>query len=245
MKHSWLSAIAKQQLSLIFVISLMAVTSVSSAVEKTQTKDSPQAKSTATRPAILYKAPLLDAPEPDTVQSNRRIKDKDSILQTLAPDHTGLTLQSQPTLYLYASKPTAVRFSIAAIKKNGVDPLLTVDLTKGSRIQQLELAEHGVSLQPEVSYQWTVTQLLEKGDQSTAAIASGMIQRIKPGEGLSSRIKKSQGTKLVKVYAIEGIWYDALDTISSMIAKSPDDQNLVAIRNSLLEQVGLHIAAEN
>jgi hypothetical protein len=170
---------------------------------------------------------------------------KATILQILAPDHSGLTLQSQPTLYWYASKPTAVRFSIAAIEKNTAKPLLEVDIKKAAGIQQLSLGKHGISLQPELSYQWSVVEVLDKGKQSTTTIASGIIERIKPGEGLSSRIKNSHGTELVDVYAIEGIWYDALETISSMIDKSPEDQKLIAIRNSLLEQVGLHIAAEN
>ena len=55
----------------------------------------------------------------------------------------------------------------------------------------------------------------------------------------------SHGTELVAVYASEGIWYDALETISSMIDKSPEDQGLVAIRASLLDQVGLHAATGN
>ena len=107
------------------------------------------------------------------------------------------------------------------------------------------MGKHSISLQPELSYQWSVVQVSDKGKQSTTTIASGIIERMKPGEGLSNRIKNSQGTELVNVYAIEGIWYDALETISSMIDKSPEDQSLVAIRKSLLEQVGVHIATEN
>ena len=68
---------------------------------------------------------------------------------------------------------------------------------------------------------------------------------MEPGEGLTSRIEKSHGMELVGVYASEGIWYDALGTISSMIDKSPEDQGLVAIRASLLDQVGLHAATGN
>ena len=221
----------------------MAVTSVSGAAEQAQEKKSPQTnKALTVRPAILYKPPLRDDLP---AEASRSIEDKKSTLQVLAPDHTGLTLQSQPTLYWYASTPVAVRFTIAAMEKPKTDPLLDIAIKKATGIQQLDLAKHGISLQPEISYQWSVTQVMDKGSQSTAAVASGIIERIEPGEGLSSRIKKSHGTKLVNVYAIEGIWYDALETISSMIDKSPDDQSLVAIRKSLLKQAGLNIAAEN
>ena len=129
--------------------------------------------------------------------------------------------------------------------KQKTKPLLEVDIKKAAGIQQLDLGKHGITLQPERSYQWSVTPVMDKNNQSTAATASGLIERIEPGEGLGSRIKKSHGTELVNVYAIEGIWYDALETISSIIDKSPEDQNLLAIRTSLLKQAGVQIAAEN
>ena len=246
MKQSKLLATVKQGLPLVITILLVTIASISSAAEQTQAVKGPQAnKPSAVRPTILYKPPLRDDTHDVVSQSAQSMEGKATILQILAPDHTGLTLQSQPTLYWYAHTPVAVRFTITAIEKNGANPLLKVDIKKAAGIQQLDLGKHGISLQPELSYQWSVVQVMDKGKQSTTTIASGIIERMKPGEGLSSRIKKSQGTELVNVYAIEGIWYDALETISSMINKSPEDKNLIAIRKSLLEQAGLHLAAEN
>ncbi len=245
MKQYKLLVTVKTGLTLVFAILLVTITSVSSAAEQAQAIDSPKARSTTIRPAILYKAPLRDDPPAVVSQSARSMEGKATILQVLAPDHAGLTLQPQPILYWYARTPITVRFTIAATEKPGANPLLKVDIKKGAGIQQLDLGKHDISLQPELSYQWSVVQLMDKGKQSTTTIASGIIERIKPGEGLSSRIKKSQGTELVNVYAIEGIWYDALETISSMIDSSPEDQSLVAIRKSLLQHAGLQIAAEN
>lgn len=247
MKQSRLLITLKQGLTLAVSILLVTVSSISGATEQPQDKKNPQANTALTvRPTILYKAPLSDDDSPAVVsQTAKSMEGTATILQILAPDHAGLTLQSQPTLYWYTSTPLAVSFSIAAIEKQGTKPLLEVDIKKASGIQQLDLARHGISLQPELSYQWSVVQRMEKGKQSTTTIASGIIEYIKPGEGLSSRIKNSQGTELVNVYAIEGIWYDALQTISLMIDESPEDQSLVAIRQSLLEQVGLKLAAEN
>ena len=128
--------------------------------------------------------------------------------------------------------------------KQKTKPLLELDFKKAAGIQQLDLGKHGITLQPKLSYQWSVIPVMDKNNQSITAIASGIIERIEPGEGLNSRIKKNHGTELVNVYAIEGVWYDALETISSMIDKSPEDPSLIAIRLSLLEQVGVQIAAK-
>ena len=53
-------------------------------------------------------------------------------------------------------------------------------------------------------------------------------------EGLRSRIKKVRGIALVVVNASEGLWYDALQSISTMI-----EQSLATVRATLLEQAGL------
>jgi hypothetical protein len=85
--------------------------------------------------------------------------------------------------------------------------------------------------------------VVKEDDKSIDVIASGVIERIKPGEGLTNRIKRVRGVALVDVYAIEGIWYDALQTISSMIEETPEDRKLSAIRQSLLDQAGVNQVA--
>jgi hypothetical protein len=49
----------------------------------------------------------------------------------------------------------------------------------------------------------------------------------------------------VNVYAGEGIWYDALDTLSTLIANAPQDRNLTDMRTALLEQVGIELPDNN
>jgi hypothetical protein len=238
----------KYGLQWVVAISLGAVTAVSSAAEQgSNVKISQASNPVVTRSVIIYKPPLRDDPQPKVGESTRGVDGEVTILQVLAPDHAGLTLQAQPTLYWYAHTPLATRYKIVLIDKDKSDPLLEVEAggEKVAGIQQLDLGEHDIALQPEVSYQWSVTQVIDEGSQSTGIIASGVIERMEPGEGLTSRIENSHGMELVGVYASEGIWYDALETISSMIDKSPEDKGLVAIRKSLLNQVGLHAAAGN
>jgi len=204
--QTWL----KYALQWVAVFSLGAATVVSNAAEQHP----------ATRPAIIYKPPLWDAP-PARVDGSTRTAGETPILQVLVPEHAGLTTQVQPTLYWYARTPVAARFEFALIDEDGIDPLLEIEAGKEkvTGIQQLDLSEHNISLRPGVAYQWSVVPVTDEGSRSV-----GIIERMEPGEGLTSRIEKSHGTDLVNVYAIEGIWYDALETISSMIDQSPEDQ---------------------
>jgi hypothetical protein len=238
----------KYFLQWVIAISLGAVTATANAAEQGQEVKSVQAGTSAIKLSdFIYKPLLLDSPRTRVDGSNQDTSGKAAILQVLAPEHTGLTLQAQPTLYWYAHPPVATRFKIGRIDKDKIDPLLEVEAgsEKVAGIQQLDLGDHNLSLKPQVAYQWSVTQVINEGSQSTGVIASGVIERMEPGEGLTSRIEKSHGMNLVGVYASEGIWYDALETISSMIAESPEDQGLLTIRASLLDQVGLHAATGN
>jgi Flp pilus assembly protein TadD len=48
---------------------------------------------------------------------------------------------------------------------------------------------------------------------------------------------------MARIYAEEGVWYDAIDALSRAIEKSPNDAALREQRAALLEQVGLQAAA--
>jgi hypothetical protein len=225
----------------IIAISLVLVANISNAADQTQIGKNSRAVQPGTRPAVIYKAPLHDDTGTGETGSTRITDGKAAEILLLVPEHIGLTTQAQPTLYWYTHNPMAVSFKLFMNKEDGIDTLLEIRTgnNKVAGIQQLDLGDHKISLQPEVTYQWTVTTVTENASELTGVIANGLIERFEPGEGLTHRIERSEGIDLVTVYAYEGIWYDALETISSMIEKSPKDQSLVTIRASLLDQVGL------
>jgi hypothetical protein len=61
-----------------------------------------------------------------------------------------------------------------------------------------------------------------------------------PPAALSTKLKADTGAvATTNAYAEEGLWYDALETISKGIAAAPDNIELRRQRAALLEQVGL------
>lgn len=204
-------------------------------------QDKPDGMAAAKQATIVYSPPLRGAPLARVGGSTRDIDGRAAVLQVLAPDHTGLTTQAQPTIYWYARTPAAARFEFTLIDGEGIDPLLEVeaDSDRVSGYRQLNLGEYGITLQPGVSYPWSVALVSDAASRPSHLISSGIIEYVEPGADLSSRIDNATGSDLVGVYASEGIWYDALDTISRLIDESPADQGLVAIRDALLVQVGL------
>lgn len=204
-------------------------------------EDKPTGQAIDKQTAIVYKPPLRGAPQARVGGGTRGTGGKAAVLQVLAPDHTGLTTQAQPTIYWYARTPAAARFEFALIDDEGIDPLLEVeeDSDRVAGFRQLNLGDHGITLQPGVSYQWSVALVSDDASRSSDLVSSGIIERIEPGEALHSRIEDAAGIDLVDLYAHEGLWYDALDSVSKLIEQTSADQDLIAIRDSLLAQVGL------
>ena len=232
----------KQALQLATVLVFAVVTFTSGASDLPGNADEP-----GSMPSIpVYKPPLRGAPRARVGGGTRGAGPEQVVLEVLAPDHAGLTTQAQPALYWYADSPTAARFEIALIDEDGIDPLLELEIDKkaAAGIQRLDLKEQAISLQPGITYQWSVALVADANNRSTDHIASGVIERIEPEESLSQRINDSSGMDLVNVYAGEGIWYDALDTLSTLIADSPEDRNLENMRTALLNQVGLKLPEE-
>jgi hypothetical protein len=84
----------------------------------------------------------------------------------------------------------------------------------------------------------------DEGQRSNDVIASGTIQYNPPGADLETRIAKADERTLASIYAENGVWYDAIDSISRAIQNNPGDATLRAQRAGLLEQVGLKAAAD-
>ncbi len=195
---------------------------------------------------FTYSPPLRGAPASRVGGGSRGVGETTLELSVLAPDHTGLTTKSQPTLYWYISKPANARLDVTVINDEAIDPILenVVGTPKSAGIQQLDLATAGTKLEPGIEYRWFVSVTPDEEQRSNDVIASGTIQYDPPDADLESRIAKADHQTMASIYAENGVWYDAIDSISRAIQQNPGDATLRAQRAALLEQVGLTAAAD-
>ena len=159
-------------------------------------------------------------------------------LEVLAPDHAGLTVSAQPTLYWFVSQRIETDAELTIVDDTSVDPLLELKLTPPIEpgIHALSLQEHGIQLAPNVPYQWFVAVVVDPSQRSYDVIAGGEIERVAQPSDLANQLTP-------QAYAEAGIWYDALDGLSTQIGNSPNDTGLRQQRAALLDQVGLPGAA--
>lgn len=169
-------------------------------------------------------------------------------LSVLAPDHIGLTVQEQPSLYWFLSAATGCPIEVTLTDDQTIHPLIEARLPAPIQpgVQRIQLADYGVRLAVGVPYRWYVALILDPENRSKDIIAGGAIERVALPEALRVRLAGAGKTQMPHLYAEAGLWYDALTSISELIDATPTDPLLRQRRAALLDQVALpDIAAED
>jgi hypothetical protein len=190
--------------------------------------------------------PGMHRPKSRIEGTTRGIESNELLVLPLVPDHVGLTIAGQPVLYWYLSKATTSPIIFVLVDTRSVEVVHDVTLSPQpqSGVQLVRLTDLGIVLEPNVQYRWYITVVTDGQSPSRDIVSGGMIERIRP-ESILFSVPAPDGTiAAVRVYAENGLWYDALASISDLISSAPNDRLLRRQRAALLQQVGLQEAAE-
>lgn len=205
------------------------------AVEQRDEKPAPAAA------VPVYKPPIRGAPGGRVGGGTRGPGREVFVLSVLAPDHTGLTVNEQPSFYWFISSPTSSPLEFTLMDHRATKPVLETRLPSPVQpgVHRIRLADHGVRLSPGVPYRWFVAVVPDPDRRSRDILAAGAIERIEVPQGLSVKLAQAGKAKAPHIYAEAGLWYDALGALSELIETAPHDAVLRRQRASLLKQVGL------
>jgi hypothetical protein len=196
----------------------------------------------ATAPdAVVFVPARPDAPLRRVGGSSRGVALALPFVAVLAPEQAGYTLEEQPVLYWFASAPSSVRLELTLIDEKGVAPMVekTMDGVQSAGVHAFALRDASIRLKPGVDYQWSVALVPDPDQRSGDVLSQGVIQRLAPKDELAEQLKSASGVQRAALLARAGIWYDAIDALSSAIAADPGNVALRAQRAELLAQVGL------
>jgi hypothetical protein len=194
----------------------------------------------------IYQPPLRGAPGGRVGGGTRGIGEELIALFALAPNHVALTVQEQPTLYWYLSKPAKYPIELTIIIEKDTHPLLETRIPLPSQpgIYPLRLSDFNIRLATGTPYQWFLTLIPDPNRRSRDIVAGAIIERVKTPETLRSRLLKARREETPHIYAGAGMWYDAFMAISNLVADTPDNPVFRKHRAALLEQVGLSAVAQ-
>jgi hypothetical protein len=110
------------------------------------------------------------------------------------PEDGGLTVEAQPVLYWYLSGETKGRIDVTIVDEASVTPLLetTIAGPLAPGVHPIRLADHQISLQPGVNYQWFVALVPDAERRSNDVIAGGGIERVVPSDPLREKLAAAQ-----------------------------------------------------
>jgi hypothetical protein len=159
-------------------------------------------------------------------------------LAALAPAHAGLSATPAPELFwsLGALPPAGSgRFELLVQDPNAPDPLLEVPLeVTQAGVQRVSLAEHGVALEPEVDYAWSVAFRTDPLHPSRDPFARGWVRHVPA----PARLAGLAPAEAPRALAEAGYWYDALAAVHGALDAQPDNASVRAAWDALLEAAG-------
>lgn len=129
------------------------------------------------------------------------------------------TLQDENDQYIYNT-----RFN-AAKTKSGL-----IRLAIPTTAKPLEVGK---------SYTWTFSVYCDPKKPSSAVFVQGTIRRVALDQQLKSRLTNQPTIEQVKLYAANGIWFEAFDGLAELYRREAKDSTVTSAWGSLLQQVKL------
>ncbi len=198
-----------------------------------------------TAPAVAYRPPARGAPQRRVGGATRGTASAAPVVAVLAPDHVGHTLEAQPDLYWFISRPSPVRIELTLVDGRSPAPAKEVVLAgaQTAGIHRFSLREHGVSLAEGTEYEWSVAIVPDADNRSADILSAGALRRVALEPALAAKLQGLAGVPRAAALAEAGLWYDALAALGARADADPADREVRRARADLLDQVGLKEAA--
>lgn len=192
---------------------------------------------------IEYRPPVSAAPARRVGVAVRGIGEI-PVVSVIAPDHVGRTVSEQPALYWFVSRRSPVRIKITLIRAQDAKPVVETSIENAAPgIHRFDLAERNVRLKPGEEYQWSVSLVWDDSKRSRDIVSQGSLILIAPSAELKARLAGIARIGQARLFAAEGIWYDAIAALSESIEERPMEGVLRAQRAALFDRAGLKEAA--
>ncbi len=192
-------------------------------------------------PALAqYKPPQRPSPIRTDGTGSRGCEKTPTVpLTLLVPNnHDGWTVAARPTLAWYM--PEARTVEIALTEPGVPKPLLIKQLDAQPGIAQVTLPADAPELVPGRTYRWSLAMICNPKRRSADVFAQAWIKRVDASADLTRQLAGTKSDRdRSRVFAQNGLWYDALAAIATAHTTHPKDTSVRDELLTLLEQGGL------
>jgi hypothetical protein len=201
--------------------------------------------------AIFEPPPGRDAPRGGTAGGGSRPvggaclsnpSAKSSSLTALVPGrHLGLTQAERPNFLVYMPQTTAqtVELSLFDEQMNGIYQV-SVPVSKAGLVS-IRLPDTAPPLVKDKAYYWTVALACNPSDRTEDWVVGGWIERAEPSATLKQQLANVTAVERVSLYAKQGFWYDALNTLVELQRTQPNNPAVATTWAELMKSVRLDV----
>jgi hypothetical protein len=161
-------------------------------------------------------------------------------LTALSPGrHLGLTQSDRPNFFVYIPQTTAqtAEFSLFDEQMNGIYQM-SVPVSKAGLVS-IRLPDTAPSLAKDKPYYWTVALVCNLSDRTDDWVVGGWIERAEPSATLKQQLANVTAVERVSLYAQQGYWYEALNTLVELQRIQPNHPVIATTWAELMKSVGL------
>ncbi|WP_432808295.1 DUF928 domain-containing protein [Pantanalinema sp. GBBB05] len=164
-------------------------------------------------------------------------------------DHVwGETISERPTIWLYFpglapnANPASIKFELV-LQNAANQPLYRASLplpTKAGLVG-IPLPAAQAALAPNQMYHWYIKAQCPAApmQQQASVYVDGWVRRIIPNMTLLNQLQQATPEQKFILYAEQGIWYDALNTLAQLRQTRPNDPTLSRDWGELLKSIRL------
>jgi Domain of Unknown Function (DUF928) len=168
-------------------------------------------------------------------------------LAALVPANNGMvwgkTTSDRPTFWFYLPNQLTAQTPIEFVVQDSADNYVyktrfTAPQTQSGLIN-LPIPATTKSLEVGKTYSWTLSVYCDPAKPSTAVFVNGTIQRVSLDTALQNRLQQATPVEQVGLYAANGIWFEALNTLANLYRTQSNQKSIATAWTSLLQQVNL------
>jgi len=154
----------------------------------------------------------------------------------------GRTVSDYPTFFFYLP-PTEAELAEFILNDESGNQIYKQDVTisnlSGVIGVSIPANQNLPPLEVGKSYTWNFTVICDSQDRAIDQIESGTVRRVELSEDIRRQLDQADPRQKTVIYAENGIWQDALSTLAAIRRANPNDAELAADWESLLDSATL------
>ncbi|MEG4217882.1 DUF928 domain-containing protein [Microcoleus sp. Pol14C6] len=177
-----------------------------------------------------------------TRTASKCVKGEIEFTALIPENKIGRTVSEYPVFFFYLPQTEAELAEFVLKDENGKQIYQTTLKTNNSSgVIGFSLpADKNVSpLQVGKNYRWSVALICDAQDRSADMLEESIVRRVELSADIRSQLEKADARQKTFIYAKNGIWQEALSNLAAARGANPNDAELTADWESLLDSVKL------